>query len=152
MAGHLSTISLLAIVLLAASANAGGITGFLSPANRTYTVVSNELLNWIGANTFCELRGLVLAHNITDDAEFTYVNGLLNGASLTSAVVWVGGTEIVAEGNYYWTKSGERIELNKWDPGQLADVNNRCLALRKGYWYRGGCKTEASFVCMSPPA
>ncbi|XP_065332835.1 C-type lectin 37Da-like [Cloeon dipterum] len=119
-----------------------------SPSGINYTVIYNEKLNWFDALTFCEARGLVLAHRINTEQEFDYIDGLLNGAGIRSDYTWVGGTEIGLENSYYWIESGDRVELNKWDPNQLPDTANRCLSIRNGLWFRGLCKSEYNFLCM----
>jgi hypothetical protein len=41
--------------------------------------------------------------------------------------VWIGGTEIGAEDNYYWTNTGTPVELAHWDETEIVDVKNRLV-------------------------
>jgi hypothetical protein len=41
--------------------------------------------------------------------------------------VWIGGTEIGAEDNYYWTNTGTPVELAHWDELEIVDVKNRLV-------------------------
>jgi hypothetical protein len=39
--------------------------------------------------------------------------------------VWIGGTEIGAEDNYYWTNTGNSVEYAGWDDTEIVAVANR---------------------------
>jgi hypothetical protein len=69
-------------------------------------------------------RGLQLA-SIDDEAEFIYVKNQIVGRSLQNSQVWIGGTEIGSEDNYYWTNTGNAVEYAGWDDTEIVAVPNR---------------------------
>lgn len=67
--------------------------------------------------------------SIDDEAEFTYVKNQLIARGLQNTQVWIGGTEIASEDNYYWSNSGLPVELPHWDETEVVAVNNRWVGV-----------------------
>jgi len=59
-------------------------------------------------------NGLQLASIETDD-EFTFVRGQLSARGLQNEKVWIGGTDVGWEDNYYWLNARTLVELDHWD-------------------------------------
>ncbi|XP_065336850.1 snaclec 1-like [Cloeon dipterum] len=148
MATHPST-SLFVVVLLAVVANAEKISELASPGGLTYSIISNEKLSWFDATSFCQARGWEIA-SLTVVEEFDYVDAQLIGRGIRNEMVWVGGTEIGFEDNYYWVTTGASVDLNKWDPTEVVNVAHKCLVMNKGFWRHNDCSAKGYFVCLQP--
>jgi hypothetical protein len=83
-----------------------------------------QQVTWFDAESLCLSRGLQLT-SIDDDIEFEYVRNQLVSRGLQNSQVWIGGTEIGSEDNYYWTNTGNPVELAHWDETEIAAVPNR---------------------------
>jgi Lectin C-type domain len=81
-------------------------------------------VSWFDAEGLCAIRKLQLA-SIDDEAEFTYIKNQLIARGLQNTQVWIGGTEIGSEDNYYWSNTLEPVELPHWDETEVIDVRNR---------------------------
>lgn len=81
-------------------------------------------MSWFDAESFCISRGLQLA-SVDDEAEFTYIKNQIVARGLQNSQVWIGGTEIGSEDNYYWTNTGNFVDYAGWDDTEIVDVKNR---------------------------
>lgn len=96
-----------------------------SPAIWEFPNFLNALqVTWFDAESLCMARGLQLV-SIDDEDEFTYIKNQIVARGLQNSQVWIGGTEIGSEDNYYWANSGLSVELPHWDETEVVAVNNR---------------------------
>lgn len=115
--------------------------------------ISREKETWIGAMRVCELFGGELA-TIKSDREQQFVVNQIKLSRL-SPYFWIGGTDIMVEGEWVWAKSGERITHGYWYPGEPnnKDVGQDCLMIStyESYqWDDIACNSNVYYVCEQP--
>jgi len=88
------------------------------------SVIVQHQVTWFDAESLCISRGLQLA-SIDDETEFNYIKNQLVARGLQNSQVWIGGTEIGAEDNYYWTNTGNAVDYAGWDDTEIVAVANR---------------------------
>jgi hypothetical protein len=83
-----------------------------------------QKVTWFDAGSFCISNGLQLA-SIDDKDEFDFVKNQLVARGIQNSQVWIGGTEIGAEDNYYWTNTRNPVDYAGWDPTEVVAIANR---------------------------
>lgn len=87
----------------------------------------NYQMSWLSALKFCERRGGHLA--VVNSAEENEV--LYQLAKPYTTYAWLGGTDDVKEGNWYWINSEDFTLSDKWNSGEPNNDGNgeHCLEL-----------------------
>ncbi|XP_052778675.1 galactose-specific lectin nattectin-like [Mya arenaria] len=119
---------------------------------------SHELANWAEAMVYCTAYGGQLAF-IQSPEEQVFIQNemkLFLGSQTDSAhYYWLGGTDAVSEGEWYWANIVEKIMYTNWKQGEPNDnhahTNHHqdCLAIysETGLWDDGWCETQHNFIC-----
>ncbi|XP_071149469.1 perlucin-like [Mytilus edulis] len=106
----------------------------------------------------CEIFGASLA-TVENDQKDLYIKGLLGrlGASLPTREVWLGGTEMLNEGEWMWAKTFQKITYFRWAPNEpnngAAASNQHCLGMEKDQdfkWDDNTCTKLAVPLCERP--
>jgi hypothetical protein len=85
-------------------------------------------MDWVSAVSFCHVFGMTLASLETQEEH----DHLLSLAKNLDSQVYIGGTDIGSEGQFYWISSGQPIDYPvKWKAGEPNNVENteHCLQL-----------------------
>ena len=101
-------------------------------------------MTWEKAEEHCQGEGghLVSIHSAEEN---DHVAGLVAGE------LWVGGSDVAAEGDWTWT-DGSSFSYNNWAFGQPANygTGEDCLMINwngAGMWNDQPCSEEKRFVC-----
>jgi len=115
-----------------------------------YVVVA-EMVSWGEAAQACELIGSHLV-SIGDDAENTFVQGLLDGVGPSA---WLGLTDQWSEGSFVWFIGPGQVlapVFLNWaaaqpdnQPGDAADC--AMIDAAEGAWYDQQCGEQRAYVC-----
>ena len=65
--------------------------------------------------------------------------------------VWLGGTDLVVEGRWYWASSGlEMLDYKNFERGEPNDNGGEnCLEVVKSkQWNDGDCESHNKFICQ----
>ncbi|VDI26006.1 Hypothetical predicted protein [Mytilus galloprovincialis] len=111
------------------------------------------LATWPEAAAYCESFGAELA-TIEDAQEQAYIEQMLNGLphDKNQAAFWLGGHDILTEGEWQWVISMDRIIYTNWGDGQPdnSHTSEHCLELsgqRSFKWNDDGCEDHHYFIC-----
>lgn len=67
---------------------------------------------------------------------------------------WIGGDDIIAEGNWIWSINSDPITLNYWGPNRPDNAGasgQNCLVYRHfsdWFWDDRGCEIKYPFICQ----
>ena len=110
-------------------------------------------MTWPDASNMCSALGgsLVEIHNQEQNLL------VKNIVDQHHAVAWMGASDVIKEGTWFWVKSGTPIAgFTDWAPGQ---PNNRyhhedCMVFdwSKGQWNDQSCSLKNPFVCQKVAA
>ncbi|XP_058466263.1 CD209 antigen-like protein C [Malaya genurostris] len=112
--------------------------------------------NWFRATEYCNSLGMRLAVITNKEANTRAILALeteekkLN-TSLTE--VWLGGSDLATEGEFYWQPTGTKFEYSFWMIGEPNNENvENCLQFRyrasDGWgWNDKNCSLERVFMC-----
>ncbi|BFZ21806.1 hypothetical protein BsWGS_24845 [Bradybaena similaris] len=109
-----------------------------------------EPVSWPDAAALCSAYGGYLAE-INSQAENDFLVSEAQTRKLGN--VWLGGSDILKEGAFRWTTSGETIgAFTNWNSGEPDNYNGaqHCLELREEFkhkWNDYQCLTSNTFVC-----
>ncbi|XP_046357376.1 echinoidin-like [Haliotis rufescens] len=140
--------------VLVATASALCPNGFVRHDDSCYKVFLIPT-TWPEAIIFCEAFGAKLAE-ISTASEQQFLESYL--APLKSSVntmdVWIGGSDLIVEGNFMWSWSGDPIVYSHWVPGEPNSLGDEdCMALftsRNFMWNDAPCETNQMFLCEIP--
>ncbi|XP_060589123.1 perlucin-like [Ruditapes philippinarum] len=120
--------------------------------------VAHDLANWPEAVVYCQVYGSHLAF-IESEAESQFVTAYLKNFSASATdkdhYYWIGGTDAVSEGSWYWINVVKPITYTNWGPGEpdnspaMSSHHQDCLAIfeSSGKWDDGWCETRHNFLC-----
>ncbi|KAH3843092.1 galactose-specific lectin nattectin-like [Dreissena polymorpha] len=119
---------------------------------------SHLLANWPESMVYCQAYGAHLAFIESDrEQKFIQAQVFSTMGSQTDPLkfFWLGGTDAVSEGEWFWANIVEPITYTNWNPGEPNNDNNHddhhqdCLAMysSSGLWDDGYCEVKHNFIC-----
>ena len=65
---------------------------------------------------------------------------------------WVGGTDVLVDGQWIWISTQEKMQFTDWLPGEPnGGLREGCLMLVSGsnnyHWNDANCHSQQSFIC-----
>ncbi|XP_062549612.1 lectin subunit alpha-like [Armigeres subalbatus] len=114
--------------------------------------------NWFKATEFCFSLGMQLAITNSKEDHDRIVDAVKASPiyNANDTIVWIGGSDLAVEGDFYWHATGVRLVYAHWQPGQPDNWKNQedCLSivnvLSLGWrWVAndGNCEGLHYFVC-----
>ncbi|XP_061171068.1 macrophage mannose receptor 1-like [Saccostrea echinata] len=128
-------------------------SGWIRFGSSCYLFATDISYDWVESGHFCTLFGASLA-SIETDIENNFIRQQL--LSIAKSVdFWVGGTDILTEGDWKWMTSQKPITYFDWYPGRPNDFhhNVNCLELHHNYkyqWNDQDCRVLNHFICEMP--
>ncbi|XP_062577476.1 perlucin-like [Saccostrea cucullata] len=128
-----------------------GWTGYNS---RCYLFVMHMSADWNEASQFCHTQNSRLAE-IDNAREDNFLVQHLKDYG-RSANFWVGGTDVIIEGDWIWSLSQTPIHhYTHWDPREPNDLggDENCMEMRQEYgymWNDMSCHVRQYFICEQP--
>ncbi|XP_037945537.1 C-type lectin domain family 4 member K-like [Teleopsis dalmanni] len=123
-------------------------------ANKTYTVVFTNKVNWYKAEQLCNFNKMTLA-TVDSIEDSDNLSDLLDDKGLTSSTYqfWLGGTDNALTGDWYWFGTGAPVVYTSpWLTGKPgnANKNDHCMSLQDGdSWTVTNCAKELYFICQN---
>ncbi|XP_067686861.1 perlucin-like [Haliotis asinina] len=142
------------LAVLAATASAICPNGFVRHDDSCYKVFLIPT-TWPEAIIFCEAFGAKLAE-ISTPSQQQFLESYLAPfkSSINTLDVWIGGSDLVVEGKFTWSQSGDPVTYTHWVPGEPSSVEDEdCLALftyHNFMWNDAPCETNQMFLCQIP--
>ncbi|XP_048744943.1 perlucin-like [Ostrea edulis] len=118
-------------------------------ADSCYLFVTRMRLQWNEAWNFCKNYGGMLAE-IDSASENTF---LKSQAKKIGDSFWLGGADIIVEGEWEWMSSHRRVSFTDWGPGEPSDAGGtteHCLDMHIGLheaWNDVSCGINYFFIC-----
>ncbi|XP_059482019.1 C-type lectin domain family 4 member K-like [Neocloeon triangulifer] len=125
-------------------------------------LLSSFISSWVDASNFCKSIGCALADVTTEDEHLLLTSVY---ASSIPDRVWIGGTDLGTEGNFYWGQSLEDfsadVNLTFWHAGEpsgvtLHGIPEHCVQYRRFngalLWNDAPCENEYQFICEVKPS
>ncbi|XP_046565167.1 perlucin-like [Haliotis rubra] len=140
--------------VLAATASATCPNGFVRHDDSCYKVFLIPT-TWPEAMIFCDSFGAKLAE-ISTPSQQQFLESYLTPfkSSINTLDVWIGGSDLVVEGRFMWSRSGDPITYSNWVPGEPSSAGYEdCLALftsKNFMWNDAPCETNQMFLCEIP--
>ncbi|XP_078311288.1 CD209 antigen-like protein C [Crassostrea virginica] len=110
-------------------------------------------MEWGDALSFCKTSFDAKLVEVESASESTFIeHESRNHAGLATGVFWLGGSDVVVEGEWEWMTSHSRLTYSHWAPGQPSNDANRehCLNIHSGFLYRWNdapCTDRHWFIC-----
>ncbi|XP_055618599.1 perlucin-like [Toxorhynchites rutilus septentrionalis] len=140
------------------------VVAFHSSAQRVKCVfeskyfIPNFTANWFKAVEYCNYLGMRLAviSSAEEQAKLTALVASTDKFSNVSTDIWIGGSDLAEEGNFYWHATGNRIVFTNWKKNQPdnGQKNEHCMEIRyipehswDWHWNDRDCKAARYFVC-----
>ncbi|XP_062614237.1 macrophage mannose receptor 1-like [Saccostrea cucullata] len=125
-------------------------SGWIRFSSSCYIFATDISYDWVESGHFCTLFGASLA-SIETDIENNFIRQELLSIA-KSADFWVGGTDIMSEGDWKWATSQKPVTYSDWYPGRPSDShhNVNCLELSHNYryqWNDQDCRVQNHFIC-----
>ncbi|XP_053692514.1 perlucin-like protein [Sabethes cyaneus] len=122
----------------------------LKCASSTKYYIPNVTGNWFQATEYCNSIGMRLAV-ITNAQDNTVVVELAKADSKYKPAVWIGGSDLGREGEFYWQPTGAKFSYTNWNATQPDDMGNEnCVEIRAEFaynWNDHRCELVQHFVC-----
>ncbi|XP_048746638.1 perlucin-like [Ostrea edulis] len=149
-------ISFLVIAVCVLGARGDCPNGFTRHDNSCY-VINNVLATWAQASIYCHAIKAELV-SIETQAEDIFLRGFLQneGSKYDPPRFWVGGSDLLQEGEWTWTKTGSLVGsqgFSHWGPGQPdngSHSDEHCMELESGHnwaWNDDDCEDTKHFIC-----
>ncbi|XP_060570532.1 fibropellin-3-like [Ruditapes philippinarum] len=122
------------------------LPGWTHDRNSCYLYVSTTF-NWLSAVSHCQsLDPNAYLVEITDDAENTLVYTI---SSLSD--VWIGLSDRISEGNFYWENSGDILTYIPYGIMYYTESASKdCVFMHIEHWDAGYCTNYRPIVCEMP--
>merc|ERR1711963_165862 len=109
-------------------------------------------MKWMDAENSCKAVGAILAEP-RDHAQNIYVDGMVYDDGEVSSMLWLGGHDMVTQGQWEWASNGDLISdgYDNWGPNEPnGGKHEDCLALWNGKrkWIDISCFNNYTFVCQ----
>ncbi|XP_063402362.1 galactose-specific lectin nattectin-like [Mytilus trossulus] len=111
----------------------------------------HQQMTWMEAQSVCYSLGGCLA-TVSNSDEMKFIKSMTN---VYPNIVWLGGTDMFAEGRWVWIENQEPISYNHWYTGDYNEPaggsGENCLVWlnHKGYfWHDITCKGNYKFICQ----
>ncbi|XP_052704213.1 perlucin-like isoform X1 [Crassostrea angulata] len=148
---------LLFILVWATGVIANCPRGYTQHGNSCY-VINRVQASWAQASIYCHAIQAELVSIETKDEDTFLHNFLQNhGSNFDPPRFWVGGSDLLQEGEWTWTKTGSVIGsqgFSHWGPGQpdngVEHLDEHCLELEAGHhwlWNDDDCEEFKHFIC-----
>ncbi|XP_052088279.1 perlucin-like protein [Mytilus californianus] len=117
--------------------------------NKDFMLVHQQM-TWMEAQSVCYSLGGFLA-TVSNSDEMKFIKSMTN---VYPNRVWLGGTDMFAEGRWVWIENLEPISYNHWYiPSHQPDggAGQNCLnwISSNGYfWHDVPCKENYKFICQ----
>ncbi|XP_052088281.1 perlucin-like protein isoform X2 [Mytilus californianus] len=117
--------------------------------NKDFMLVHQEM-TWMEAQSVCYSLGGFLA-TVSNSDEMKFIKSMTN---IYPNKIWLGGTDMFAEGRWVWIENLEPISYNHWYMGshQPAGASaENCLIWHNSngyFWHDVTCKSNYKFVCQ----
>ncbi|XP_063431408.1 perlucin-like [Mytilus trossulus] len=125
---------------------------FIGHSNSCYHAARVKA-TWPEAAAYCDSFGATLAV-IEDIQEQLYLAQILKNLPNNAGnnAFWVGGHDILVEGEWQWAITLEKVQYMNWDAGQPNnnDNNEHCMSMTgsRGYkWEDKKCEDHNYFIC-----
>ncbi|XP_061165818.1 perlucin-like [Saccostrea echinata] len=123
-------------------------------------VINRVLATWAQASIYCHAIQAELV-SIESQVEDNFLRGYLQnqGSKYDHPRFWVGGSDLLQEGEWTWTKTGSVIGsqgFSHWAPGQPNNgghLDEHCMELEAGtnwLWNDDECENRKNFICEKP--
>nr|XP_022293350.1 perlucin-like [Crassostrea virginica] len=106
--------------------------------------------DWTEAGAFCSRLGAKLAEIETvEENNFLRLHAFEMHAG---SHFWVGGTDVLVDGQWIWISTQEKMQFTDWLPGEPnGGLREGCLMLVSGsnnyHWNDANCHSQQSFIC-----
>ncbi|KAL3883520.1 hypothetical protein ACJMK2_029776 [Sinanodonta woodiana] len=113
---------------------------------------SHDKEEWPSAQFFCNTLGGYLAE-VQDGAEASFLENQVNLLQSTDTQFWIGGSDVLVEGEWVWMTSKTRIDpqvLHWGGPGRPSntDNNENCLTIAaRSEWNDAPCSLLFHYIC-----
>ena len=109
--------------------------------------ISKTKRNWANARDDCIRRGSYLVE-VQSKEEDDFLKGIL----MTEGEVthWMGGNDLLKEGQWVWQQSGKPFIYTNWNPGQPTNLNGEehCLQyMNEIKWNDAPCHNQYVYIC-----
>ena len=108
-----------------------------------------DVKTWTDADTVCTLLGGYMAEVRTEEQN-RYIEGILYERA-SGNNVWLGATDQVTEGSWYWATSDTTLSFSYWGDGQPGSGRGgNCLMFsdHDKHWADGDCGVKLPFICQ----
>ncbi|XP_055536471.1 perlucin-like [Wyeomyia smithii] len=120
--------------------------------------IPNFTANWFKAVEYCNYLGmrLVVISSAEEQGKVTQMIMDTDKFSNDTTEIWIGGSDLAEEGNFYWHSTGVRVRYTNWKKNQPDNAQNmeHCLEIRyipvhgwNWHWNDRVCKEQRYFVC-----
>ena len=124
---------------------------FVRRGNICYGYV-NVSMTWMQAQSTCGALGGGFLAEPRNRAENNHIKHLMNDHGGHN--IWLGGMDLVDEGHWYWTRSGDYISSGfmDWYPGEPNNGRgeDNCMQVWRQQWDDDNCYEMNNFVCQLP--
>ncbi|XP_063399102.1 perlucin-like protein [Mytilus trossulus] len=127
-----------------------GITGhhmWVKFQNKQYMFVE-EPMTWMDAQSVCRSIGGFLA-TVSKEKEMRFIKSMTR---VSANNVWIGATDMFAEGHWVWIEDLEQMSYTYWYPGQPNEgKGGNCLVWYNYHgfnWHDSGCHNKFMFICQ----
>ncbi|CAG5127969.1 unnamed protein product [Candidula unifasciata] len=152
MAAGIIAVSLLAVLLQFSQTDAQACKEGWEHFNGNCYGYGDTPVSWTEAATICSVIGATLAE-VDSEEENEFLVGLFDNVT-SSTRVWLGGTDILNEGNWVWVSNRRHIfPFQNWHSNQPSDSNSAgedCLTMYSSYkfqWDDAQCDKVNTFIC-----
>ncbi|XP_058461646.1 perlucin-like [Malaya genurostris] len=120
--------------------------------------IPNFMGNWFKATEYCNYLGMRLAVISTSEEQtnLTTMIAATDKFSNDTTNIWIGGSDLAEEVNFYWLSTGKRVGYSNWRKNQPDNDQNtdHCMEIRYNpvqgwnwHWNDQDCKAIRYFVC-----
>ncbi|XP_061169376.1 perlucin-like [Saccostrea echinata] len=108
--------------------------------------------DWTEAGSFCNRMGAKLAEIETaEENNFLRLHAIDNYQQ-TGGSFWIGGTDVLIDGQWIWITTQKRMSYTDWNPGEPnGALRESCLMLHNGksnfHWNDQPCDSKLFFIC-----
>ncbi|XP_055610677.1 perlucin-like [Uranotaenia lowii] len=120
--------------------------------------IPNFTANWFKAVEYCsylEMR-LVVITSAEEQAKVVETVKASDKFNNRSSSMWIGGSDLAEEGDFYWHSTGTRLRYSNWGTKQPDNARSveHCMEIQfiptenwLWHWNDRDCKTQRYFIC-----
>ncbi|XP_052083683.1 perlucin-like [Mytilus californianus] len=108
--------------------------------------------NWTDSKSSCQNQESMLAEVVSTE-QLAFLT--TKAGEYGSKFYFLGGSDIVTEGEWIWTTSRTNFTVTNWTPSAPSDDKGKenCLEMRKGAGYQWNdvhCDKNKTYICQRP--